>query len=493
MTPPTTYAVDCGTVTTTAHADGSGGPVELAVAVVYSNGARVAQDPVVYLDGGPGAASIQSLLRDSIPFTSVLEDHDLVLFDQRGTGFSTPRPDCNLADTEVMTLGPPASDGGVTPATDGGSPSLSSEIARCRTEAEGLAELSMFRSSENAADVVAVQRALGYGHVTLYGISYGTRYALTVLRDHPANVTSAVIDSVVPLQVDLISEQGANVYHAIHLVGTACSGQSSCVETYGDVESKELAVLERMSAKAPSVTLGDGSTVTVQASIVASLLVNFLYSPETISLLPELVQELSDGDYSALAVLSSANNRTSSVIDTATYLSVTCADEAPFSSPAALEQGLAAVPAAWRKWVAPSSLFDTCRVWDVPASPEIENQAVTSAIPTLVASGRFDPVTPPSYGALAATTLSRSRVVVFDGEAHGSTIGACGELVLHEFLNDPSGAFGDSCEADSRLAFQSLGAREPGGAAIRFDTSRRRPSDDTIEAAVRRFPFPIFR
>ncbi len=39
-----------------------------------------------------------------------------------------------------------------------------------------------------------------------------------------------------------------------------------------------------------------------------------------------------------------------------------------------------------------------CKIWNVPAAPAVENQAVTSDVPTLVFSGEFDPITPPAYG-----------------------------------------------------------------------------------------------
>jgi pimeloyl-ACP methyl ester carboxylesterase len=490
VTPPAEYAVDCGTVTTTGHSDGTGGTVELAVAVVYSSGEHVAREPVVFLDGGPGAGSLQGLLTDSIPFSTVLADHDLVLFDQRGTGFSKPKPDCNVDSSIVMSaVGTDGDgDGGVPDATTTHA-TLPSAVEMCHTSAAASADLSIFRSVENAADAVAVEHALGYTSWNLYGISYGTRYALTVLRDHPQGVKTAVIDSVVPLQVDLIAEQGANVYSALHLIAGACATQSSCAETYGDLEAKELAVLERFDAAPPRVMLSNGKTAVVSAAVVANLLVTFMYSPPTISLLPELVEELTSGDYSALAALASAEGA-SSPIDLATYLSVTCADETPFSSPAALTAALARVPESWRKWVSPSTPFDNCRIWNVPASPAKENEAVSSAIPTLVTSGQFDPVTPPSYGALAASTLKNSRNVVFAGEAHGSTIDACGSETLHAFLASPTAPTRAGCQSLSSLSFQSLGAATP-EPTLYFDTSGRRPSAELIRSAKRRFPFPV--
>lgn len=487
MPPPSSYAVDCGTVTTTGHADGTGGTVELAVAVVYSNGDHVPNEPVVFLDGGPGAGSISALLDDSIPFTSILEEHDLVLFDQRGTGFSTPRPDCTFQSADVATVSLDPPDGGLMGGTLPGDPLAT--VAQCRKTAGTTIDLSIFRSAENGADAEAVRVALGYTGIHLYGISYGTRYALTVLRDHPAAVQSAIIDSVVPLQIDLVGEQGANVYRAIHLIGATCAKQPSCAATYGDVEAKELAVLQTIAMKPPLVTLPDGTSTTVPVTDVANLLVRFMYSTETISLLPELVQELTDGDYSALRALMSGKGRVSPLIDNATYLSVTCADEFPFSSPGAMNQKLASVPEPWRRWVAPSALYDLCRVWNVPPSPPTENDAVISGVPSLVVSGAFDPVTPPSYGVLAAQTLSHSTTVVFPAQAHASSVSECGARAVQAFLTDPANPPTTSCASTPMLAFQSLGAsiEHP---AIAFDTSRARPSDALIHSVLRRFPYP---
>jgi pimeloyl-ACP methyl ester carboxylesterase len=463
--------------------------VQLAVAVIYSNGDHVAPEPVMFLDGGPGEGSLAGLLGNGIPFTSVLEDHDLILFDQRGTGFSSPRPVCNVSASDVM--GPnPAADAG---ARDAGANAMSlATIEKCHASAVASTDLGLFRSVENARDAEAVRNALGYTSYDVYGVSYGTRYVLTVLRDHPSAVKAAIIDSVVPLQSDIVAEQGANVYRAIHLIGSACRSQPSCAARYGDLEAKELAALEHVGSMPPRVTLSSGASATVPATLVANLLITFMYSSETISLLPELVQELTDGDYSALQVVMDAQSTATPVIDTATYLSVICADEVPFSSPGAVDQALSQVPERWRRWVAPSALYDICRLWNVPPSPPMEHAAVTSDIPTLITTGEFDPVTPPSYGSLAAMTLTRSHPVVFAGEAHAASVSACGKDALHAFLNAPADTPNASCETTNSLSFQSLGAslrRFP----IVFDTSGERPTEQLIRDVLRRFPVPIFR
>ncbi len=67
-------------------------------------------------------------------------------------------------------------------------------------------DLSLFDSAASAADVADLGRVLGFEEWNLYGISYGTRLALTVLRDHPENVRSVILDSTYPPSVDALTE-----------------------------------------------------------------------------------------------------------------------------------------------------------------------------------------------------------------------------------------------------------------------------------------------
>jgi pimeloyl-ACP methyl ester carboxylesterase len=62
--------------------------------------------------------------------------------------------------------------------------------------------------------------------------------------------------------------------------------------------------------------------------------------------------------------------------------------------------------------------FATCQLWHVQPVPAAQHQPVTSAIPTLIFAGEYDPTTPPAYGMLAARTLSRSYFFEFPGTGH---------------------------------------------------------------------------
>ncbi|HEX7671892.1 MAG TPA: alpha/beta hydrolase, partial [Polyangiaceae bacterium] len=342
--------------------------------------------------------------------------------------------------------------------------------------------------AENAADVTSVRQALGYESWTLYGISYGTRYALATLRDQPGGTKSVILDSVVPPQVDLLADEGASIYASLHAVSAACQAQLDCYNTFGDVESKQLSILERLDGSPAELVASDGSSTEVSATLAASLFTTLLYSGAAIPYVPEIVQEIYEEDYSLFEQASSPGK--DSVVDEATYLSVICAEEAPFSSAAALAEKSQTIPEPWRRWVTPERIFDACAIWDVPSAPALENDAVTNPIPTLVLSGGFDPVTPPAYGALAARTLPRSQFITLSDQAHASSISPCGKTLTHAFLQDPLGRVSAGCVSapaavfKGRGGFSALSATAEAPSAVRFVTTRERPPAETIKDAM---------
>jgi len=65
-----------------------GAQVRLHVAIFHNHAAGPAPDPLVFLSGGPGSSALALsgyLFRTGLG--AVLERRDLVLFDQRGTGY----------------------------------------------------------------------------------------------------------------------------------------------------------------------------------------------------------------------------------------------------------------------------------------------------------------------------------------------------------------------------------------------------------------------
>ncbi len=74
---------------------------------------------------------------------------------------------------------------------------------------------------------------------------------------------------------------------------------------------------------------------------------------------------------------------------------------------------------------------------------------VYSEIPTLVAAGEFDPITPPSYAKLAASTLSNSTYIEVPAAGHAAIpYSECAEKIMANFLSDPAQPPDTSCTAE---------------------------------------------
>jgi pimeloyl-ACP methyl ester carboxylesterase len=79
-----------------------------------------------------------------------------------------------------------------------------------------------------------------------------------------------------------------------------------------------------------------------------------------------------------------------------------------------------------------------------------ESQPVASAIPTLVLEGEYDPITPPTNGALAAQSLSKSYQFLFPATGHGAFLfnpSHCSTTIVVQFQRDPTQKPDGSCIA----------------------------------------------
>ena len=93
-------------------------------------------------------------------------------------------------------------------------------------------------------------------------------------------------------------------------------------------------------------------------------------------------------------------------------------------------------------------------MWGVDTADPIESERVYSYIPTLIYSGVFNPITPPSSGDSAALGLPNSTHIVFPTAGHGISFtdgdaGDCAKQIMMDFLFNPSRLLDVSCVADT--------------------------------------------
>jgi pimeloyl-ACP methyl ester carboxylesterase len=448
--------------------------LRLAVAIFHPDG-DPEPDPVIYLEGGPGGSALEfaRLSFETLSAPVFAANRDLILFDQRGVGLSEPVLDCpaltqlgiELLDNEI----------GGEELTYQEMDDLYLETAlACGEELRGIADLSDYDSDASAADVEDLRRALGYDQVNLWGISYGTRLALEVMRDYPDGVRSVVLDSVVPPDVDPQVEGPANVDRALALLLDSCATDEGCNAAYPELRTVLFDTVDRLNESPAAFPVTDALTGEVYDAVMngddmLGLLAQSLYQTDVIPLLPQIIYDASDGSYGLLARIAGSRLAVREGMSDGTQFSVQCNEEVSFSSATAFEAALAEHPELEGLYASADgepATFALCDGWGAGQADASANEPVTSAVPALVMSGEFDPVTPPDWGRRAAETLENGAFFEYPGEGHGVSPGdGCAAEMMTAFLEDPDAVPEDACMVEMGPPQFAL----PAGATIEFE------------------------
>lgn len=463
---PSGLNVDCGYLTVPAARDADGnaipesGTMRLAVAVFHSSNPNPQPDPIVYLEGGPGGHALQPVpLTFESRFGDFLVDRDFIMFDQRGTGYSEPALGCpaytdwslnRLTDTRPLEAQLPESQ---------------AQIIACHDTlaAQGI-DFTEYNSRESAQDLDDLREALGYDQWNLYGISYGTRLALTAMRDTPEHIRSVILDSAYPLEIDLYAETAAGAQRALNAFFEACAADEACAAAYPNLEQMFYDVVDRLNTTPSEVqTLtnplsGESYDAVYTGDAVIATVFTSLYSEQLISLMPQMLTMLSEGDFATANLINGSLLSNEGFMSLGQQLAVQCNEEIALATGGATLTNIEVDPRVQRYFdyvpTLGQSISNLCDAWQAGTANEVENQPVTSDIPTLVMSGSLDPITPPIFGQTVAANLANSTWVEFPGVGHGASLsGDCPKSVALAFLDNPASELDTSCTAEMSIAF----------------------------------------
>jgi pimeloyl-ACP methyl ester carboxylesterase len=432
---PKGRTVSCGFVTVPEdRTRPTGRTVRLFVGILKASTPKAGVPPLLYADGGPGIAGTQSVsgsfaAPNGGDFAALATDRDVIFFDARGTGASTPVLSC--------------------PASAQASGPLADETKACwdRLAAMKL-DLGNFDTLAVADDIDDIRRALDRPQLDLLGVSYGTRVVLEVLRRHPAGVRAAIVDSVLTPEIDLLAETEPAVYRALSLALDGCAADTTCRTHYPSLRSALDQAVQQLQAKPATVTLTGGQKRTLDADTFVHFLTERLMDPAGVAGIPELIFQVREKKYTLITRDIQQDQPPPGAPPEpnydGVYNTVICADEAPFTSDAKIKAALQAVPATLRPFFA-EGRFEMCAGWKVPAAPAAANQAVSGEVPTLFLSGQIDPVTPPAWARAAAAALAHGYFVELPGLSHGTMGHPCARSIMQSFLAHPETAPPAAC------------------------------------------------
>ncbi|MFD5653510.1 alpha/beta hydrolase [Streptomyces sp. NPDC127039] len=192
--------LQCGKVTVPLdYARPRGGTLDVALARYRATGDS--RGSVLLNFGGPGGSGINELAVGGKEFMHLTNGYDVVTFDPRGVGRSSP-VSCGPATLKIME----ATDG------DGGMTDPEDVLERLRDAAAECAKYSgpvlpHIGTVDAARDMDVMRRALGDDRLNYLGFSYGTRLGAVYAARFPDKVGRMVLDGVDTL-TEPLAEQG---------------------------------------------------------------------------------------------------------------------------------------------------------------------------------------------------------------------------------------------------------------------------------------------
>jgi pimeloyl-ACP methyl ester carboxylesterase len=276
---------------------------------------------------------------------------------------------------------------------------------------------------------------------------------LMLLRLFPSDIRSVVLDSTSPPQVNIDTGFPAATQRAFDTLFRGCAANLYCNQHYPHLQAVFARLVSDLNQHPATVQGTDPQTGKPVSGLltgddVINGLRNALYDTALIPKLPRVIYQLANHDYSAGAAVSEAANAALGSDSVGMFYSVECGEDIAFTTPQAMPAAVQMVEPETRHYflTALQTDYADCQLWHVQPVTTAQKQPVTSAIPTLILAGEYDPATPPTYGMLVARTLSRSYFFLFPGTGHG-VVGrnSCANNMFLAFLEFPNQAPDSTC------------------------------------------------
>ncbi len=399
----------CGDVAVPENpASTNGRQLALRIVVIQAQAAPVRPDPVVRLRGGPGGSSTALA---GAGLETIFPHNDIVLVDQRGTGGSNAMP-CN----------DPALFGTVDLQNVFDNVFAPEYLMGCADFYAARADLTQYTTPRSADDLDVVLETLGYDEVNLWGISYGTKLALTYMRLHPDRVRSVIIDGVVPTDFRFGISEARDVTDGFDKLVVLCEADPACAAAFPNLPAKVDTLIDRLDrgdiqAQTNHRQTGVPVTVTLNRYSLGVGIRNWLFTINRAKIPRMIERAYSNDDWSDVAQAYQSRSVFLGGLSTAMHLAVICAEDVPFYTAGEIQQNTE------------GTLFEdfmirgrqeVCGFWPAGRVPASFLGPVISDAPTLILSGDMDPVTPTSFGEQVRAFLPNSVHVVSPEGAHSA-------------------------------------------------------------------------
>ncbi|MGV0797878.1 alpha/beta hydrolase, partial [Mycolicibacterium elephantis] len=417
----------------------------LAVIRVPATGDRIGV--LMVNPGGPGASAVKTVagMGAALADTEIGRRFDLVGFDPRGVGFSTPQLRCRTdAEFDAYRREPMAD---YSPAGVAHIEQLYAQFAQRCVDRMGVEFLANIGTASAARDMDVVRAALGENQINYLGFSYGTQLGAAYAEHFGERVRAMVLDGAIDPGLDPIAariRQMAGFQRAFEEYATDCASSPDC--PLGTDPAQFVARYRQLVdplVQRPAYT-SDPRGLSYADAITGT--VNALYSQRYWKYLTSGLLGLQRGtDAGDLLLLADDYQRRDEsghyTNQQDAFLAIRCVD-APYPTDTA---SWVAVDAQVRQ-VAPFIAYggftglaprDLCAMWPVPPTSSPGPASSPGPGKVVVVSTTGDPATPYQAGVDLARQMQAS-LITFEGRQHTVVFNgdACVDTAVVNFLVD---------------------------------------------------------
>lgn len=427
------------------EADPAGAQAQLAVIRIPATGKRLGS--LLMNPGGPGASAVDLVvsLSDVLSDSPITEHFDLVGFDPRGVGYSTPELRCRTdAEFDAWRREPMVDYSKAGVAVIEG---FNRTLAQQCLDRMGKPFLASVGTASAAKDMDAVRQALGEDQINYLGFSYGTELGTAYVQRFPNRVRTMVLDGAIDPNQNVINslvDQMAGFQLAFTDYAADCAKSSDCPLGTDPAQfvNRYLQLVDPLVAK-PAATSDPRGLSYADAHIGT---INALYTPRYWKYLTRGLLALKRGtNADALLLLADDYQRRD---DDGHYSN----SQDAFNAIRCVDSPTPSDPALWAdadrriRERAPFLSYgeftgfgprDLCAFWPVPttSAPHVASPAPPGSV--VVVSTTHDPATPYQAGVDLARQLN-APLITYEGTQHTAVFGgdACVDDTIIGYLVD---------------------------------------------------------
>ncbi len=403
---------------------GNSRTVNLAVTRLPATGKRLGS--IVMISGGPGSTGVDMplLLGDSAATAILRKSYDIIGYDPRGVGSSTPTIDCSLNEDSTSHI---------THVNDvsGEEKDVRERIDAC-IENMGVETLRYMGTHEAVNDLDVIRRALGEKQLNAISYSYGTKVAAMYAERFPGYTRALVLDGVVNINEDAFTgyfNQALSYQQVFRLFSEYCIQSEECPLS-GNHEQTVRAlhlIFQRLDKKPLALPSGREINGSEMMDLLSTWVMKGDYWDNLIILLDKLNRGETDKQLEALISDEedgSTEDAAANDLDEATpHIVIRCADEALQGGNAQQQrinnQRIVDAASFQNYRGKTSSARNECDLWPFPGKDKAHIPTRAASLPPLLFVSYLHDAATPLQNAQEMARWFNSPLITGEGVGHG--------------------------------------------------------------------------